>query len=89
MPPYPAAHTHVYANTASTHVPAFAHGYDEHSSRSISHRVPAQPSAQTHENWNRHAAYVHGPSTHVEPFMHGDDTHSWIDVHDLPPSAVS
>jgi hypothetical protein len=82
-------HTHEYANTASTHVLPFAHGYDEHSSRFTSHSVPAQPAAHTHENWKRHAAYVHGPSTHVEPFMHGDDLHSWIVVHVLPPFAVS
>ena len=85
----PAAQTHEYANIASTHVPPFAHGYDEHSSRFTSHSDPAQPSAHTHENWKRHAAYVHAPSTHVEPFMHGDDLHSWIDEHVLPPSAVS
>ena len=75
-PLYPAAHTHEYANTASTHVPPFAHGYDAHSSRFTLHSDPAQPAAHTHENWKRHAAYVHGPSTHVEPFMHGDDAHS-------------
>ena len=82
-------HTHEYANTASTHVPPLAHGYDEHSSRSTVQSSPDQPAAHAHENWNRHAAYVHGPSTHVEPFMHGDDLHSWIVVHVLPPSAVS
>ena len=70
-------------------MPPFAHGYDEHSSRLISQCVPAQPFAHTHENWNRHAAYVHGPSTHVEPFMHGDDKHSWIVVHVFAPSDVS
>ena len=75
--------------TPSRHVPPFAHGYDEHSSRFTSHSVPAQPLAHTHENWNRHAAYVHGPSTHVEPFMHGDDLHSKVVTQLLPPSAVS
>ena len=89
LPRYPALQIHEYANTASTHVPPFAHGYDAHSSRFTSHSVPAQPDAHTHENWNRHAAYVHGPSTHVEPFMHGDDEHSWIVVHVLAPSSVS
>jgi hypothetical protein len=79
----------VYENTPSTHVPPLAHGYDEHSSKLISQSVPAQPGAHTHENWNKHAAYVHGPSTHVAPFMHGDDLHSWIDTHVLPPSDVS
>ena len=89
LPRKPAGHTHEYANTASTHVPPFAHGYDEHSSRFTSHSDPAQPAAHTHENCSRHAAYVHAPSTHVEPFMHGDDLHSCVDVHFLPPSAVS
>jgi hypothetical protein len=55
----------------------------------MSHIVPAQPSAHTHDHWNKHAAYVHAPSTHVEPFMHGDDEHSSIVVHVLAPSSVS
>ena len=88
-PPNPVLHIQEYDKTASTHVPPFAHGYDAHSSRFTSHSVPAQPDAQAHDHCNRHAAYVHGPSTHVEPFMHGDDLHSWIDVHVLPPFAVS
>jgi len=88
-PVKPEPHTHAYENTPSTHVAAFAHGYDEHSSRSMSHTPPAQPFAHTHDHWNRHAAYVHAPSTHVPPFMHGSDAHSSIVVHVLPPSLVS
>jgi len=88
-PRNPAGHTHVYENMPSTHVPPLAHGYDAHSSRLMLHVKPAQPSAHTHDHWNKHAAYVHGPSTHVEPFMHGDDEHSWIVVHVLAPSEVS
>ena len=88
-PSNPAAHTQVYENTPSTHVPPLVHGYDAHSSRSNSQCMPAHPTGHVHEYCTTHAASVHAPSLHVAPFMHGDDEHSAMFVHVLPPLSVS
>jgi hypothetical protein len=88
-PAKPAAHTHEYAKTASTHVDPFTQGYDAHSLTSTSQWLPAKPFPHVHEYCTAHAAAEHLPSEHVAPFIHGDEEHSTIGVHFLPPLAVS
>jgi len=75
-PVNPAAQTHWYALTLSTHVPPFTHGYDAHSFTSTSQCEPAKPATHVQVYCTTQAAFVHLPSVHVAPFMQGAEEHS-------------
>jgi len=64
-PPKPVAHSQVKAFAASVQVPPFKHGSASHSSVSLSHWSPKNPSAQVQE------AEPSPSSAHVPAFWHG------------------